>query len=183
MRLRMWDRVELGLHDIATFSQYARSDDIQQVFEKESPEPDGYNTESNQDALNDDKEPVYDAHWVPARYMVMLAWEGLRANGMDKDEIFEKVIVRGIEDAEADYQNVAHGMVESEINLKTLKVPENVEEMDALDKFDRGLSLSGGDIQEIMDRLSEHPDVDEITGKDIDIQGLISKHLLKESDE
>lgn len=180
MRLRIWDRVEQGLADIAIFNQYARPDDIEKVFDKNNGDYEDYATEPNQDALDGEKEPIYDAHWVFARHMVALLWHGLRANKMDKSEIFEKVIVGGIEWGEADYQGVEHGAIESDVSLKKLEVHENRHDMDPVEKWERGLGLNPEDFDELTNRLSQHPEVDTIVGKDVG--ELIDEYLVESHD-
>lgn len=169
-RNRMRKRVKQGLADICLLNQYARTDDIRQIFRKENNRNDAQPTQK----VDGREEPVSN-RWVAARHMVALAWRGLRLNGVDKNDIFERVIIRGIEDGEADYEGVPHGRVESDIVFNQL---EAVKErgIDPVEKWERGISLSSDDLRKISDRLNEHPDVETIVGEDIG--ELIDQHLV-----
>jgi hypothetical protein len=165
------ERVRTGLYDISLLNQYMRDDDIKRIFHRVN---DGNGAGPNQDV--DERAPMVQEHWIPARHMVALAWRGLRLNGMDKGDIFESVIVRGIEDAEADYAGVPHGRVESSIEFNKLEVHRDANEMDPVEKVKKGISPSGDDMQEIHNRLSNHPDVDSTLGENL-IE-LTKKHLV-----
>lgn len=178
LRERIRDRVVTGLYDCSIINQYARDEDIKQIFERLW--DDGTENAEQSVLVNGEGRNLTETHFVAARAMISLAWRGLRLNGVDKDEIFEKVIVRGLEDAEADYQGVPYGRVESDISLQKLEAHTNVEDMDPVEKLQRGLSLSGEDLQTIHNRLSEHPDVDQTLGKNI--HELAKEHLV-DSDE
>lgn len=178
LRERIRDRVVTGLYDIAIINQHARNDDIRQIFERLSAD-ETENVEQSE-LVNGKERELTETHFVAARAMISLAWRGLRECGVDRDRIFDRVVIPGIEDAEADYQDVPHGRVESDISLRKLEAHANVEDMDPVEKFQRGLSLSAEDFQTFHDRLSEHPDVDETIGKNI--YELVEEHLI-ESDE
>jgi len=165
------ERVQTGLYDIALLNQYMRDHDIKQVFRRENRA-----SSAGPNQTIDERTPMLREHWVPSRHMVALTWRGLRLNGMDKNDIFEKIIVRGIEDGEADYAGVPHGRVESEINLTKLEAIDPEEDLDPVEKIQRGLSMSGDDFQEINDRLSEHPEVDSIAGENI--KELVDEYLV-----
>jgi hypothetical protein len=172
-RNRMRKRVKQGLADICLLNQYARTDDIQQIFHKENNRNDAQPTQK----VDGREEPVSN-RWVAARHMVSLAWRGLRLNDVDKSVIFERVIVRGIEDAEADYKGVPHGRVESEIGFEKLRAVEDWDDLDPTEKIQKEISLSSDDFQEIHDRLSEHPEVDSLAGENI--IDLAKDHLIDE---
>ena len=169
-RNRMRNRVKQGLSDICLLNQYARTDDIRQIFHREH----GRNAAHPAQQV-DGRQELLSNQWIPARHMIALAWRGLRLNGVDKNDIFERVIIRGIEDGEADYEGVPHGRVESDVEFNQL---EAVKErgIDPVEKWERGISLSSDDLREISDRLNEHPDVETIVGEDIG--ELIDQHLV-----
>jgi len=170
-RQKIRERVQTGLYDFAWLNQYMRNDDIRQIFKRKNS---GNAAEPNQDI--DERATMLKTHWVAARHMVVFLWHGLRLNGMDKNDIFEKVIIRGIEDGESDYNGVPHGMVESKIRLDKLEAIEPNKDIDPVEKLQRGLSLSGDDLQEINDRLSKHPEVDSIIGENV--KELVREHLI-----
>lgn len=165
------ERILTGFYDITLINQYMRDDDIKQIFQRKN---DRNSAGPNQDV--DERKTMLKEHWVPARHMVALAWRGLRLNGMDKNEIFDRIFVRGIENGEADYTGVPHGRVESEIKFEKLEAVTNADDMDPVEKLQKEISLSGDDLQEITDRLSKHPDVDSIAGENI--KGLVKEHLI-----
>jgi hypothetical protein len=167
------ERVQTGFYDIALLNQYMREDDIKQIFHREN---DSNAADPNQEM--DERETMMKEHWVPARHMVALAWRGLRLNGMDKKDIFERIIVRGIEDGEADYVDVPHGRVESDLTLSKLEPVRLDENLDPIEKVEKGISLSGEDIQEIHNRLSDHPDVDSTLGENL--VDLAKEHLVND---
>lgn len=173
LRERIRDRVVTGLYDCSIINQYARNDDIKQMFERLS--NDGTENAEQSELVNGESRNLPETHFTAARAMVSLAWRGLRLNGLDKEEIFEKVIVRGVEDAEADYKGVPHGRVESDMKLNKLE-PVTETGIDPVEKWERGISLSGDDLREISDRLNDHPDVETIVGEDIG--DLIDQHLV-----
>ena len=176
-RMRMRDRVVTGLHDLAILNQYARSDDIEQIFHRDDTDtrPNG-----NQ-YIEDERGDFIKAHWVPAYHGVALFWQGLRANGMDKDDIFSQVIKAGIEKGEAQHKGVSRGAVESDISLNKLKAHKDTDNMGALEKWKRdGMQLTAEEWQELHEQVSNHPDVDDTTGKNLN--ELIKQHLV-ESDE
>lgn len=178
LRERIRDRVVTGLYDIAIINQYARDEDIKQIFERLS----SHQTENakQSDLVNGERRELTETHFVAAEALISLAWRGLRECGVDKDRIFHRVVVSGIEDAEADYQGVPHGRVESDISLNKLEAHTGVGSMDPVEKWQRDLSLSSEDFQILYDRLMEHPDVDETLDKDF--HKLVKEHLI-ESDE
>lgn len=178
LRQRIRDRAVTGLYDIAIINQHARNDDIRQIFERLSADA-TENTEQS-DKVNGSERELTETHFVAAKAMISLAWRGLRECGLDKHEIFDQIVVRAIEDAEADYQDVPHGRVESDISFKTLQAHADVEGMDPVEKWERDLALSSKDIQTLHKRLSEHPDVE--TTIDKDIGDLINEHLVEDDD-
>lgn len=170
-RMRMRNRVTQGLHDCVKLNQNVRSSDIEKIFYRDDTDQRQY------DQLPDDRDDLMKAHWVPAMHMVSLFWLGLRENGMDKQEIFKKAIRDGIVWGEAEHKGVDMGAVEQDISLDKLEAHTDTDELEPLEKWKRGLALSGDEYQEITDSLSNHPEVDEIVGKDIG--ELIEKHLLE----
>jgi hypothetical protein len=167
-RKRIRERVQLGLDDIPLLNQYAESRDIKQIFHREDDE---YETGGNQQSPREgNRATLITANWVPVRHFVSMAWHGLRANGMDKDEIFEKVIVRGIEWGEAEYQGVEDSQIESRISLDKLEYHTDTSDMDPVEKWKRGLGLTPNDIKELDNRLPEGED----------IGNLLEKHLKQE---
>jgi len=169
-RNRMRNRVKQGLSDICLLNQYARTDDIRQIFHKENSRNAAHPAQQV-----DGRQELLSNQWIPARHMIALAWRGLRLNGVDKNDIFERVIIRGIEDGEADYEGVPHGRVESDVEFNQLEAVKE-QGIDPVEKWERGISLSSDDLREISDRLNEHPDVETIVGEDIG--ELIDQHLV-----
>lgn len=160
-RYKMRKRVVQGLHDMALLNQYARDDDIKQIFERKRNDADDNRT---QDYTQLKKDPIHESHWVPARHIVALLWQGLRSNNMTQAEVFEKVIIAGIEKGEAQYRGASdRGIVESDISLNSLEIHWDKDKMDPLEKFRRELGLSGSDIRELSERVEEHPDVSTIS--------------------
>jgi hypothetical protein len=170
-RSRMRSRVRDGLMDISLLNQYARKDDIKQIFAEKN----DHNGAIPDELIPDDLGELTQANCVHAMHMVALSWQGLRADNMDKEEIFKKVIRDGIIRGEAEYKGVDMGAIEHDIALNTLKI-HNKDELDPLEKLEHGLAMSGDDYQELQDRLSNHPDVDKIIDKDI--RELSKKYLL-----
>lgn len=171
IRFQMRDRVITGLTDIARLNQYARSDDIKQIFQRKRTDQ---RTDGNF-ATSDDRDMMRGTNWVFARHMIEFVWRGLRLNGGDKDEIFGNVILRGIEDGEADYKGVPHGYVESDIKFKKLKAAQT-DEFTALEKIERELALSGEEWQEVMKQLNEEIDRD-FRGENL--VALAKEHLIE----
>lgn len=176
LRQRIRDRILTGLYDIALINQYARDEDIKQVFDRLA--KDQTENPEQSELVNGDKRDMAETHFVAARGLVALAWRGLRECGVDKQRIFEKVIVRAIEDGEADYKNVPHGHVDSDIQFRDLEAIQKMNELDPLEKWERGLARTGEDIQELINQLPEGT----VVGEGEDIGELINKHLV-ESDE
>lgn len=172
-RARMRNRVENGLIDISLLNQHARPEDIRQIFHREN---EGNAAHPEQDF--DERPEAASNLWVFARHTVAFLWRGLRLNDVEKNTIFERVIIRGIEDGEADYAGVPHGWVDSDIRFNQLEVVEEADELDPVEKWQRDLSLSSDDFQEITERLSQHPEVESIAGEDIG--ELIDRYLVEE---
>lgn len=177
LRERLRDRVVTGLYDVAILNQYARDKDIKQIFKRLSNDETA-NAEQSE-LVNGEEMSMYETHVVAARALVSLAWRGLRECGVDQQRVFDRVVVQGIESGEADSKGVPHGRVESNISLTKLETHTGVENMDPVEKWKRGLGLTGEDLQEINNRLSEHPDVDGIAGKELD--PLIKEYLIGDS--
>jgi len=175
-RNRMRKRVTQGLGDCAKLNQYARSSDIEKIFHRDDTDRRQYDNPK----LPDEREDLLQCHWVSAMHMVSLLWRGLRLNGMDKQEIFKRAISDGIVWGEAEYKGVDMGVVEQDISLNKLEAHTDTDELEPLEKWKRGLALTGDDYQEITDRLHEHPDVDTVLGKDI--HTLVEKHLIEDSE-
>ncbi|MBP1922701.1 hypothetical protein J2751_001715 [Halorubrum alkaliphilum] len=175
LRERIRDRVVTGLYDVAILNQYARDDDIKQIFGRLSNDL-TENTEQS-DIVNGEDRELPETHFVAASALVSLAWRGLRECGIDRDRIFNQVVVRSIERAEADYQGVPHGRIESDISLSKLETHGDVEEMDPIDKWKRGLGLTGEDLRTLHNRVSDHPEVETTSGEDIG--ELIDEYLVK----
>jgi len=179
VRERIRSRVLTGLHDVMLLNQYARDDDIKQIFERLEKAP--VENSDQSDILNGSDRELTETHFLAARALVSFAWRGMRACGVDRDRLFEKVIVRGIEDAEADHKGVPHGRVESDIQLETLEAHRDTDEMDPIEKWKRGLALSSDDIRTLHKRVSEHPEVEETLGRDIG--ELIDEYLVNDPDD
>lgn len=175
-RQRIRDRVVTGLYDLAIIDQYARDEDIKQIFERLSNDV-TKNTEQS-DVVNGTDRELRETHFVAARALISVAWRGLRECGLDKHEIFEKVVVPAIEDAEADYAGVPHGRVESDISVEKLEVHTDVEGMNPLEKWKRDIALTTEDVQTLHNRVSNHPDVETTIGRDIG--DLIDQYLVEE---
>lgn len=174
-RERIRNRARVGLYDIAILNQYASSKDIELIFN----DSDGHNAALPNELLPSDE--LRDTHWVPAMHMVSLLWRGLRSNGMDKQEVFRMAIRDGIVRGEAEYKQVDMSNVEYDLSLNTLEAHTDTDEFDPLEKWKRGLGLTGDEYQELTNKLSEHPEVDEIIGKELGT--LIEKHLIDDPDE
>lgn len=178
LRERLRDRVVTGLYDVAILNQYARDRDIKQIFKRLSNDETA-NVEQSE-LVNGEEMSLYETHFIAAEALVSLAWRGLRECGVDQQQIFDRVVVPGIESGEADYKGVPHGRVESNMSLTKLETHTDVENMDPVEKVERGLALSGDDFQTLHNRLSQHPDVDETIGKNI-IE-LTKTHLIESDD-
>lgn len=165
LRERLRDRVVTGLYDVAILNQYARDRDIKQIFKRLSNDETA-NVEQSE-LVNGEEMSLYETHFVAAKALVSLAWRGLRECGVDQQRIFDRVVVPGIESGEADCKGVPHGRVESNMSLTKLETHTGVENIDPVEKVERELALSGNDLQTLHNRLSQHPDVDEIIGKNI----------------
>jgi len=174
-RMRMRERVSLGLQDASHLNQYARNSDIKRIFHRSD------NSQREHSMIIDERGDYSKSHWVHAAHVVALAWRGLRLNGMDQQDIFERVIRWGIVNGEAEYLNMDSAAIESDMSLKTLKAHKNHDDMDPLKKWKHDLGLTSDDFQELMDRLSEHPDVEEVAGKEIG--PLIENHLIEDSEQ
>ena len=183
-RGRMRERVKLGLADFAFLNENARRRDVKQIFNREQTDDRPTDMDiirgDGKDKVPDKRDSVSKARWVLAYHNVAFLWYGLRLKGMSQDEIFRLVINKGIEQGEAQYEKVDRGSIESDISLNKLKTHRNKSELDPVEKFDRDLALTAEDMQEIHDRLSDHPDVDQIAGEDLN--ELIERHLI-DSDE
>lgn len=175
LRERIRNRVVTGIHDILLLNNNARSEDIKQIFERLTDQTE--NSEQS-DIVNGADRELRDTHFIPARGLVSLAWRGLRECGIDKSRIFDTVVVRGIENGEADYQNLPHGSIESDISLNILEAHPNLN--DPLERWKRDLSMSGADFQELTNRLNEHPEVESIVGEDIN--ELIEDYLIEDDE-
>lgn len=169
----MRNRVENGLIDVSLLNQHARPEDISQIFYRAN---EGNAAHPEQDI--EERPEAASNQWVFARHLVAFMWRGLRLNDVEKDDIFERVILRGIEDGEADYAGVPHGWVESDIEFNRLEAVEEAAELDPVEKWQRDLSLSSDDFQEITERLSQHPEVETIV--DENIGDLINRYLVEE---
>jgi len=174
LRTRMRKRTIQGLQDIALLSQYARSDDIKQIFDRKSLDE---RTNGNY-SLPDGPNMEFGTNFVLGMHMVALAWWGLRENDVDKRELFEKMVVWGIEYGEAKHKDVDMSRVESELPYGKVQAHTDVSGMDPLEKWERGIGLTSEDIGELHDRVSDHPDVNETLGKDLN--ELIETYLLEE---
>lgn len=171
LRQLIRDRVQRGLHDFVVLNQYARDTDIEQIFYRKD---ELHDTDGNE-SIPDTRDIMIQAHWVPVRHMIAFAWRGLRANGMEKQEIFERAIVPAIEEGEAEHKNSTRENVESEISLETLEVHRGVSQLEPLEKFDRGLALTGEEWQELYDQLNQELDRDI---RDENLNELIEEHLI-----
>lgn len=173
-RLRMRKRVTQGLKDISLLNQYARADDIERIFNRdESDKRSDPNTYEP-----DQRKKLLKSHWVHAMHMVSLLWHGLRLKGMEKEDLFEGVVCRGIARGEAKYKEVDTGDVQTDISFNTLEV--HPKEVDPLERWKRGLGLTNKDLQELHSQLSEHPEVDSIVGEDMG--ALIDEYLVSENE-
>jgi len=172
-RERIRDRIRTGLYDVSIINQHARSDDIKQIFQRVN---NANSAQGNQEV--DGRDSKVKTHWVAARALVTLAWRGLRENEIDKDEIFENVIIRGIEDGEADYKGVPHGHVESDIAFNKLQAVET-NGLLPVEKIERGLPLTGDEWKEVMELLNEELDRDFRGENIVDL----AKEHLTENDE
>jgi len=170
--------VVTGLYDIAILNQHARDRDIKQIFKRLSNDETA-NVEQSE-LVNGDSLELHETHFVASRALVSFVWRGLRACGVDKQRIFKRVIVNGIKHGEADYEGVSHGTVEAKMGLETLETHAETEDMSPLEKVEKGLGLSGDDIQALHNQLSEHPDIDETIGKNI--IDLAKTHLIESDD-
>lgn len=176
-RERIRDRVRTGLHDICLLNQYARPEDIKQIFHRKNG---GNGADSNQKFAADDRDVMRKSHWVAVNCMVAMAWRGLRANGMESKRIFERVIRPAIIEGEAKHKGVPQGNVEADIPFEKLEVHYDASEMDPVEKVERGLSLSGEEYGELMQRLDEKLDRD-FLGEDV--RKLVAEHLVEGADD
>jgi len=183
-RKRMRDRVVLGLEDFAFLNQNAREKDIKQIFNRKQTDTRPTNNDivrvDGEDLIPDERDSVSKGRWVLSAHTVAFLWHGLRLKGMSQDDIFRLVITKGIEQGEAQHEGVSRGAVESDISLNKLEAHKDTDNMGALEKWKRDMGLTAEDMQELHEQVSNHPDVDDITGKNVN--ELIDEHLV-ESDE
>jgi len=109
--------------------------------------------------------------------IIALGCRGYKANDIDPEEFVSSVVKNGIEKGIADYKQISPGRVSVDLDAS---VTVHESDLDALEKWNRNIRLTQEDMQELISRVSNHTDVDDINDKDIN--ELIDEHLV-ESDE
>lgn len=182
-RAEMRERVRVGLHDFMSLNQYVKDTDIEQIFDHKHEV--STQVKGVDDDATDEKKAVVSSQmevpgqFMPVRHMIQFAYRGMRANGVTPNEFVSKILERSIMHAEAEYQGEDPTNVECKLDL-TLEI-HDPDRMDPAEKWKHDVPLSKEDYNEIHERLSNHPDVDETLGKNLG--GLIDKHLIDDPDE
>lgn len=186
LRKRLRERVRIGLNDFSVLNQKIRDDDLEQIFEKtrvwqgtEEQVKEYGEDHLEPGQLIETAEPGQQQPRVGIHHMIAFAWRGFRKIGMDKDQIFNEIVIPAIEWGEAQHKGTDPMKVESNITFNKLQAHSDIPDIDPLEKWKRDLALTGEDYQVLQDRLSEHPEVDEILGEDIN--ELIEKHLIEDN--
>jgi len=113
--------------------------------------------------------------------IISMAYRGYRTHGMDQQEFTKRILQNALIQAEADRTGVSINNVTADLELNELKAFTDPNELDPVEKWNKGVALTKEDLQELNDRISEHPDVDKTIGKDLN--ELIEKYLIDDPDE
>jgi len=168
-------RIKGALFELKMFNEEVDDRILKKLFE---------NWESNPDQYPESGE-VYNID-VPQQLaeiqaIIGMAYRGYRLNGMDANEFIKSVVENAIRKAEADRKGVdPNRNVSIELDLQELTVHTDPDELDPLEKWEKGLALSRDEQQQLFERLSDKLDREiSLT----EVGDLIDEHLVESDGE
>ena len=179
VRSKIRARTEGALSELDFISKNIPGRDLEKIFE---------NWESDASAYPEDvgsKGEHYSID-IPQQLaeiqaIIGMAYRGYRLNGMDANEFIKSVVENAIRKAEADRKGVdPNRNVSIELDLQELTVHTDPDELDPLEKWEKGLALSRDEQQQLFERLSDKLDREiSLT----EVGDLIDEHLVESGGE
>ena len=119
---------------------------------------------------------ILPGHEAGIHSFIALSCRGYMQHDVGPSEFISSSVKSGVRKAVADKEDIKPSRVSVDIQTSV-----TIDDLDALEKWKRdGKGLTPEDMQELHEQVSNHPDVDDITGKNLN--DLIDEHLV-ESDE
>lgn len=162
-RERMRNQVRRGLGDFFYLNRLMREDDIRQIFYGDFWRADIFDQDSQSNRELNDLGVHQDSPILGVREMVEFAYRGLRLQGVSPAQIYKLVLRDAIRFGEAKHRDVEPRNIRvfwrGEGWGGTLDV-EVVEPdgMDPLEKWEKGMPLSGDDVKALQERGTFEPD-------------------------
>jgi len=179
VRSKIRARTEGALSELDFISKNIPDRDLKKIFE---------NWESDASAYPEDVGSKGEHYRIDTpqqiaeiQAIIGMAYRGYRRNGMEANEVIKSVVENAIRKAEADRKGVdPNRNVSIELDLQELTVHTDPDELDPLEKWEKGLALSRDEQQQLFERLSDKLDREiSLT----EVGDLIDEHLVESDGE
>lgn len=90
--------------------------------------------------------------------IISMAYRGYRTHGMDQQEFTKAILQNALIQAEADRTGESINNVTADLELNELKAFTEPNELDPVEKWDKGLALTREEQEELYDRVSDKVD-------------------------
>lgn len=176
IRSNIRSRIGGALFEFKIINEYLSDRDLEQIFENWKSDMNEY-----PDSIKSETQEPYYQIQMPANIseiesVLSLAYRGYMLNGMDANEFVDRVIEAGLQMAEADRKGAKKNQVTIDLELKELEVHTGTDELDPIEKFDKGIAMTWEEQQKLYNQLEEK------LNRDISLSEageLIEEHLLE----
>lgn len=174
IRSKIRSRIEGALKDFVRVRQIS-DNDAQSIFE------DFENISEVKEKGNGESRLTMPGHLGSVSNFLSFAYRGYRANGMDPERFVSLVVKDAIRAGEADFEGVDPSQVQVDIELENIEVYRETDEIDALEKLEKGLGLTPDEWRQLGKRLKQELDRESIPIDEM--PDLARQHLLDDSGE
>ena len=151
MRSKIRERIKGALFEFKIISKHLSEKDLGLIF-----------SEYKSDIPQGGGGKIYNIS-VPERTasvnsIISMAYRGYRTHGMDQQEFTKAILQNALIQAEADRTGESINNVTADLELNELKAFTEPNELDPVEKWDKGLALTREEQEELYDRVSDKVD-------------------------
>ena len=176
LRSTIRSRIETALHEFQVVNRLVSDKDLELIFDDWEGEMSEYPNFVNSNPQNSHYQIQMPEKIPEIQSIISVAYRGYRLNGMDANEFVNKVLETGLQRAEADRKGVEKDHVSVDLELDNLEVHTDTDELEPIEKFDKGIAMTWEEQQTLYNQLEDKLDRDFSLSE---AGELIEKHLLE----
>lgn len=149
MRSKIRDRIKGALFEFYIINKHISKDDLGLIFSEFESDISQY-PESNELYTINMPERVKEL-----KSIISMAYRGYRTHGMDQQEFTKAILQNALIQAEADRTGESINNVTADLELNELKAFTQPNELDPVEKWDKGLALTREEQEELYEKVSD----------------------------